>query len=229
MDDTTLAQTIFVIVDLETTGGSPKNGCSITEIGAVKVQGGELLGEFKSFVNPLTPIPHYITELTGITAEMVATAPIIDEALPEFIAFCGSSHETVLVAHNAPFDMGFLKAAAQEIEIPWPGFRVLDTARLARIVLGRDEVPNCKLGTLAQFFNTEVKPTHRALDDAQTTTEILYRLFERFGSLGITTTSELIKKSSQRISRPQYQESRVHWQVREEFVQYQRWEGEIDE
>jgi DNA polymerase III epsilon subunit family exonuclease len=229
VNDTTLAETTFVIVDLETTGGSPKNGCSITEIGAVKVQGGELLGEFKSFVNPLSPIPGYITDLTGITNEMVATAPIIDEALPEFLAFCGSSNSTVLVAHNAPFDMGFLKAAAEEIEIPWPEFRVLDTARLARIVLGRDEVPNCKLGTLSQFFNTEVKPTHRALDDAQTTTEILYRLFERFGSLGITTTNDLIKKSSKRISRPRYQESQVHWQVREEFAQYQRWEGEITE
>ena len=229
VNDMTLAQTTFVIVDLETTGGSPKSGCSITEIGAVKVQGGDLLGEFKSFVNPLSPIPSYITDLTGITNEMVATAPIIDEALPEFLAFCGSSNETVLVAHNAPFDIGFLKAAAEEIEISWPEFRVLDTARLARIVLGRDEVPNCKLGTLAQFFNTEVKPTHRALDDAQTTTEILYQLFERFGSLGITTTNDLIKKSSKRISRPRYQESQVHWQVREEFAQYQRWEGEIAE
>jgi DNA polymerase III epsilon subunit family exonuclease len=226
MSGKSLAETTFVIVDLETTGGSPKNGCAITEIGAVKTRGGLLLGEFKSFVNPLAAIPSYITALTGITNEMVATAPIIDDALPEFLAFCGPASETVLVAHNAPFDLGFLKAAAVEIDLSWPDFRVLDTARLARIVLGRDEVPNCKLGTLALFFNTEVKPTHRALDDAQTTTEILYRLFERFGAMGVTTLEELSDQSSRRIKRPRYQEAQVHWQVKEEYSQYQEWEGE---
>ncbi len=197
--DQALSETTFVIVDLETTGGSPKNGSAITEIGAVKIRGGEVLGEFKTFVNPLAAIPFYITELTGITDLMVATAPIIDEALPLFIQFCGSDLETVLVAHNAPFDLGFLRAAALEIEYEWPEYRVLDTARLARMVLTRDEVPNCKLGTLAIFFDTEVKPTHRALDDAQTTTEVLYRIFERLGSSGITTIDKLINLRTKRI------------------------------
>jgi DNA polymerase III epsilon subunit family exonuclease len=227
VNEQSLAATTFVIVDLETTGGSPRNGCAITEIGAVKVRGGQLLGELQSFVNPLSPIPEYITSLTGITNEMVATSPIIDEALPAFIEFCGSDLGTVLVAHNAPFDLGFLRAAAEEIEMPWPDYRVIDTARLARIVLGRDEVPNCKLGTLALFFNTDVKPTHRALDDAQTTTEILHHLFERFGSLGVTTIESLIKTGSKKIKRPRYVEHQVHWQIKEEFVEYKAREEEF--
>lgn len=198
--DQALFETTFVIVDLETTGGSPKNGCAITEIGAVKIRGGELIGEFKTFVNPLAAIPFYITELTGITDLMVATAPIIDEALPLFIQFCGSDLDTVLVAHNAPFDLGFLRSAALDIDYEWPPYRVVDTARLARKVLSRDEVPNCKLGTLAIFFNTDVKPTHRALDDAQTTTEVLHRIFERLGSFGVTTINGLISFGSKRIS-----------------------------
>jgi len=216
-----LSETTFVVVDLETTGGSPKNGCAITEIGAVKIRGGELLGELQSFVNPLAHIPVYITELTGITDLMVANAPIIDEVLPTFLEFCGSSDETVLVAHNAPFDIGFLTAAAADCDIDWPEYIVVDTARLARVLLGRDEVPNCKLGTLAIFFNTEVKPTHRALDDAQTTVDVLYGLLERSGSLGITTLQGLLEKSRTRQKRAPKVEYGVHWQIKEEFSEWE--------
>ncbi len=106
---TALHQTTFVIVDLETTGASPKKGAAITEIGAVKVRGGEQIGEFSSFVNPLAPIPEYITDMTGITDLMLAHAPVIDEIFPTFLEFAGSHTETVLVAHNAPFDLSFLK------------------------------------------------------------------------------------------------------------------------
>ena len=109
-----LSQTTFVVVDLETTGGSPIDS-KITEFGAVKVRGGEILGEFKTFVNPEMPIPAYITVLTGITDAMVVEAPTIAEIFPNFLAFCGSEKETVLVAHNAPFDLGFLKANAKEL------------------------------------------------------------------------------------------------------------------
>ncbi len=186
-----LSQTTFVVVDLETTGGSPKNGSAITEIGAVKIRGGEVLGEFKTFVNPLAPIPAYITVLTGITDAMVVAAPTIESALPNFLEFCGSSEETVLVAHNAPFDIGFLKAAAADLDYQWPSYAVVDTARVARLVLAKDEVPNCKLATLAIFFNTQVKPTHRALDDAQTTVDVLYGLFERLGVMGVQTLEDL--------------------------------------
>ena len=196
-----LSETTFIVVDLETTGGSPFAGAVITEIGAVKVRGGVVRGEFKTFVNPLAPIPDFITELTGITDEMVRLSPIIDEVFPAFMEFCGHESEAVLVAHNAPFDIGFLKAAAKELEHPWPKYEVLDTARLARQLLTRDEVINCKLGTLAQFFNTEVTPTHRALDDAQTTTEVMHRLFERLAGFGVESFDELVKFSRKRIKR----------------------------
>jgi DNA polymerase III epsilon subunit family exonuclease len=198
---TPLSETTFIVVDLETTGGSPFAGAVITEIGAVKVRGGVVQEEFKTFVNPLSPIPDFITQLTGITDEMVRLSPIIDEVFPAFMKFCGHEAEAVLVAHNAPFDIGFLKAAAKELDHPWPRFEVLDTARLARQLLTRDEVINCKLGTLAAFFSTQVTPTHRALDDAQTTTEVLHRLFERLAGFGVESFEELQNFSRKKIKR----------------------------
>ena len=112
---TWLHETTFVVVDLETTGASPKKGAAITEIGAVKVRGGEKIGEFSTFVNPLAAIPEYITDMTGITDLMLAHAPVIDEIYPTFVEFLGSHAETVLVAHNAPFDLSFLKSAAKDL------------------------------------------------------------------------------------------------------------------
>lgn len=201
MEATALHETTFVVVDLETTGGSPHAGAFITEIGAVKVRGGVVIGEFKSFVNPLAPIPFFITELTGIDNEMVRLAPIIDEVFPTFLEFCGSPEQSVLVAHNAPFDIGFLQAASRELEYQWPKYRVIDTVRLARSLLTRDEVRDCKLGTLALFFNTQVTPTHRALDDAQTTVEVLHGLIERLSGFGVQTLGELEKFSRKKIKR----------------------------
>src|SRR5580765_3589744 len=99
---TPLREVTFVVVDLETTGGSASGGSSITEIGAVKIRGGEVLGEFQTLVRPSTPIPPFISVLTGITNQMVAGAPAIDSALPAFLEFAAGS---VLVAHNAPFDV----------------------------------------------------------------------------------------------------------------------------
>ena len=201
MESKLLHETTFVVVDLETTGGSPHAGAVITEIGAVKVRGGVVIGEFKSFVNPLAPIPVFITELTGIDNEMVRLAPIIDEVFPTFLEFCGPESESVLVAHNAPFDIGFLQAAGRELEYPWPKFKVIDTVRLARSVLTRDEVTDCKLRTLAVFFNTQVTPTHRALDDAQTTVEVLHGLIERLSGFGVSTFGDLDKFAKKRIKR----------------------------
>lgn len=103
-----LADVVFAVLDLETSGGSPKLGAGITEIGVVKVKGGEVIGTFQSFVDPGHSLPFFITELTGITDEMLISAPFIDEVLPTLFAFLGSPEETVLVAHNAPFDLGFL-------------------------------------------------------------------------------------------------------------------------
>ena len=186
-----LRDTTFVVVDLETTGASVRDGSAITEIGAVKVRGGRVIQEFQTFVNPGCAIPAFITVLTGITDAMVLRAPTIAEAFPTFLEFCGSKTETVLVAHNAPFDLGFLKGAAAELQYPWPNFPVIDTVRVARMTLSRDEVRDCKLSTLAKFFGTVVTPNHRALDDAQATLEVLHGLIERLGSLGITTLEDL--------------------------------------
>ena len=195
-----LAQTTFVVLDLETSGGAPHLGAHITEIGAVKVRGGEVLGKFQTFINPGTPIPAFITALTGITDEMVSSSPRIAEVFPVLLEFLGSESETVFVAHNAPFDLSFLKAAAKGSEYRWPKFTVIDTAKLARRVLSRDEVPDCKLGTLAEFFNATISPTHRALDDALATVDVLHALIGRVGSLGIATLEELKNFSNSKSS-----------------------------
>ncbi len=186
-----LAETTFVVLDLETSGGAPHLGAHITEIGAVKVRGGEVLGKFQTFINPGTPIPAFITALTGITDEMVSSSPRIAEVVPILLEFLGSENETVFVAHNAPFDLSFLKAAAANSEYQWPKFTVIDTAKLARRILTRDEVVNCKLGTLAEFFETEVSPNHRALDDALATVDVLHALIGRAAGFGISTLEGL--------------------------------------
>lgn len=201
-----LQETTFVVVDLETTGASPKKGAAITEIGAVKVKGGEVIGEFKSFVNPLSPIPEYITAMTGINDLMLAHAPVIDEIFPTFLEFVGNHNVAVLVAHNAPFDLSFLKSAAKDLDYEWPKYKTLDTVTIARQLLTKEDVRDCKLGTLAQFFGTKTEPNHRALDDAKATTEILHGLFERLGSIDITTLDELLEfaKTAAHIQRQNY-------------------------
>jgi len=184
---TPLRTTTFVVVDLETTGGSAAS-CAITEIGAVKVCGGEVVGEFQTLVDPGAAIPPFIAVLTGITDAMVAGSPRIEQALPAFFAFARGA---VLVAHNAPFDIGFLRAACTRLELPWPGAHSLDTARLARRVLTRDEAPNCKLSTLARVFRSTTTPNHRALSDARATVDVLHALLERLGGLGVHSLEEL--------------------------------------
>lgn len=182
-----LCEVTFVVVDLETTGASAASS-AITEIGAVKVRGGEILGEFATLVDPGTGVPPYITVLTGITDAMLIGAPTIATALPAFLEFAAGS---VLVAHNAPFDLGFLRAACAATGRDWPAFASVDTAVLARRVLTRDEVPDCKLGTLAARFGAGTTPNHRALDDARATVDVLHALLERVGSLGVQSLEEL--------------------------------------
>nr|WP_275414303.1 DEDD exonuclease domain-containing protein [Asanoa ishikariensis] len=186
---TSLRDTTFVVVDLETTGGAPDGG-GITEIGAVKVRGGDELGVLATLINPGQPIPPFITVLTGITEAMVLPAPRIEEVLPPFLEFIAGA---VLVAHNAPYDVGFLKAACAKFGYTWPNPRVLDTAALARRVLIRDEVPNRKLGTLAAHFRTARQPTHRALDDALATVDVLHAMIGRLGSHNVTTVGDAIE------------------------------------
>jgi len=157
----------------------------------VKIRGGEIIGEFQTLINPELPIPAFITVLTGITDAMVVEAPKIGEALFSFLEFAGSPQETVVIAHNAPFDIGFLKSASARCDVPWPGYQVLDTARIARYVVTRDEAPNCKLGTLATFFGAHTDPNHRALSDARATVDVFHGILDRLGSFGVTTLEDL--------------------------------------
>jgi DNA polymerase III epsilon subunit family exonuclease len=200
--DRLLVDVPFVVFDLETSGAAPSTGAAVTEIGAVKVLGGSVVSEFQTFVNPGRYLSDFITSLTGITDSMLAQAPTIDQVLPTFLDFLGPDRETVLVAHNAPFDMSFMKAAALAHEYEWPEYKVVDTARVARYVLDRDEVPNCKLSTLAPFFGSTTSPSHRALDDARATVDVLHGLFERLGSHDVTTLDQLLQFKRRRARRP---------------------------
>jgi DNA polymerase-3 subunit epsilon len=182
-----LCDTTFTVVDLETTGGAAGSD-SITEIGAVKIRTGQVIGEFQTLVHPGCSIDPFVSVLTGITDAMVQTAPHVRAVLPSFLEFARGS---VLVAHNAPFDVGFLRTACAATGTPWPRFAVVDTAVLARRVLTRDEVPNCKLGTLATFFHAGTQPVHRALADARATVDVLHGLLDRVGNLGVQSLPEL--------------------------------------
>ncbi|MCY7343674.1 MAG: DEDD exonuclease domain-containing protein [Pseudonocardia sp.] len=185
---TPLREVTFVVLDLETTGGSA-NADAITEIGAVKVRGGEQLAELGTLVDPGTGVPPHIVALTGITTAMIADAPRVEVVLPTLLRFLAG---TVLVAHNAPFDTSFLRAACERHGHPWPRPPVLCTARLARAVLTRDEAPSVRLGALARLFGTATQPNHRALSDARATVEVLHGLLERVGNLGVQSLEELL-------------------------------------
>ncbi|AXK44960.1 DEDD exonuclease domain-containing protein [Brachybacterium saurashtrense] len=184
---TPLAEATLVVVDLETTGTDPAAD-AITEIGAVKVRGGEVLGEFRTFVDPQRPIPAYIASLTGITEATVAGAPTIDVVLPMFLDFAAGA---ALVAHNARFDVGFLRAQAAACELTWPGPAVIDTLALARRVFGRDEVRDHRLSTLARHVEAAITPDHRALSDARATVDVLHALIARLGPAGASTLEDL--------------------------------------
>ena len=200
----TLSETTFAVLDLETSGGSPRFGAGITEIGVVKVKGGQVLGTFQSFVDPGHSVPVFITQLTGISDEMLISAPFIDEILPTLFEFLGSADETVVVAHNSPFDLSFLKAASKTHEIDWPNYLTVDTARLARAVLDRDEVLNCKLSTLAKFFGASTTPNHRAIDDALATVDVLHGLIERLAGFDVHNFEQMrnFPSRKKRVKRP---------------------------
>ncbi|AUS77919.1 hypothetical protein C1701_05515 [Actinoalloteichus sp. AHMU CJ021] len=185
---TPLREVTFVVLDFETTGGNAEAD-HVTEIGAVKVRGGEVLGEFGTLVDPGHPIPPAITVLTGITQAMVTGAPSLGTVLPAFLEFASGA---VLVAHNASFDVGFLRAACRRQGYDWPRHTVVCTLRLARRVLTRGETRDHRLGTLAAHFHAATTPTHRALDDARATVDVLHGLLERVGGLGVRSLEELL-------------------------------------
>lgn len=190
-----LIDVTFIVVDLETTGGKPGKN-AITEFGAVKIRGGDVIGEFATLVNPETAIPAHITVLTGITNAMVLPAPTIAEVMPSFIEFIGHDPETVLVAHNAKFDIGHLKGACRDLGLEFPKRRVLDTLLLARRTYTRDEVRNYKLSSLAAAIETSVEPSHRALDDARATVDVFHAILDRLGPLGVTHLDDLFGAQS---------------------------------
>jgi DNA polymerase-3 subunit epsilon len=184
---TPLCDVTFCVVDLETTGGSPET-CAITEVGAVKVRGGECLGTFQTLVNPGMAIPPSITVLTGITEAMVLPAPPIDAVLPTLLEFIGGC---VVVGHNIRFDLAFLNAAMRRSGRTRLTNRSTDTCAIARRLV-RDEVRDCRLHTLADHFRLPNRPSHRALDDALATADLLHTLLERAGCLGVLGLDDLL-------------------------------------
>lgn len=184
---TRLEHATFCVVDLETTGGAPGHS-KVTEIGAVRVSGLQVVGRFSTLVDPERPIPPPISGITGITDQMVRGMPLIDEALPRLIEFAG---EDVLVAHNAPFDLRFLnyerhRLAGSYFTQPW-----LDTLVLARRLLRR-RVERHDLGTLARWADTTVRPCHRALPDAEATAELLVTLVHMLVERGEDTLERAV-------------------------------------
>jgi len=185
---TPLSQVTFVVIDLETTGASP-DSCAVTEVGALKLRAGECLGTLETLVNPGVPIPPEITYLTGITESMVLPAPTIEAVLPPLLEFIGGA---VIVGHNVRFDLSFLNAALRRNGYAALANLWVDTCALARRLV-REEVPNCRLGTLAAHFRTARRPNHRAFDDAAATAELLHCLLERAGSIGVLGLDDLLE------------------------------------
>ncbi len=163
----------YIVLDIETTGLSFRTE-KITEIGAVKVKDGEIVDTFETFVNPEIPIPKRIVELTGITDEMVETAETIDLVMPKFLEFIGNLK---LVAHNADFDVGFLKYNAEILGLNMDN-EYIDSLALSRQLF--PEFKKHKLGMLAEKFGINVENAHRALDDVKTLVKVFLKLLEKY-------------------------------------------------
>lgn len=182
-----LSEITFVVVDLETTGTRAGTD-EITEVGAVRVRGGEVQAELSTFVAIDSPLPTHISRLTGILPGDLVDAPRLGEVMATFLEF---SRGAVLVAHNARFDLGFLRAAASATGNEWPEPLSLCTLTLARRILHSGETRGHRLGTLAAHLGSAVEPNHRALQDARATVDVLHALISRVGDCGVSTLSEL--------------------------------------
>ncbi len=174
----------FTVFDLETTGLSAERD-RITEIGAVKIKNGEITASFSSFVNPGIPIPGFITKLTGITDDMVKDAPDIEKALPEFMEFIGGS---VLVAHNASFDMGFIRHSARSLGKAIDN-SVIDTLQLCRNMF--PELGRYKLNNVAKHLGISLENHHRAVDDSRATAEIFVKCLQILQAKGVASVNEI--------------------------------------
>lgn len=187
--DTPLIEVTFVVLDVETTGGSPDIG-ALTEVGAVRFRAGSRIGTFDTLVDPCRPVPPFITDLTGISDRMLWGAPKVHAVLPLLVEFIG---DAVLVGHNVEFDLGFLDAAlAQWSHRPLTGGNPsVDTLALARRLVSL-EVPDCSLGTLAGSLGLEHQPCHRALADALATADLLHCLLEEAAGYGVASLGDLL-------------------------------------
>ena len=174
----------YVVFDLETTGLSPDKN-KIIEIGAVKVVDGAITERFSTFVNPEVPIPYNIEQLTSIKDDMVLDAPRIEEILPEFMKFCEG---TVMVAHNAEFDTGFIRRNCERMGLPFD-FTIADTVALARILL--PQLNRFKLDTVAKAVGVSLDHHHRAVDDAACTAEIFVKFIEMLHERGMETLDDV--------------------------------------
>ena len=174
----------YVVFDLETTGFSPIKD-KIIEIGAVKVENGVITDKFSTFVNPKVPIPFEITNLTGITDDMVMEAPDIETILPQFLEFVG---DAVLVAHNASFDVSFIEQNCRYQDIT-PDFTSVDTVAMARILL--PTLSKFKLNVVANALHISLENHHRAVDDAGATAEIFVKFVEMLRARNIKTLTKL--------------------------------------
>ncbi len=174
----------YVVFDLETTGLSPEKN-RIIEIGAVKVKEGQITDRFSTFVNPDVPIPFEIEKLTGINDNMVLPAPTIEEALPDFLDFCG---DAVLVGHNASFDVSFIAHNCARQKIPFSP-TVVDTVSLAQMLM--PNLNRFKLDTVAKALNISLENHHRAVDDAGATAEIFVKFVKMMKERDIHDLAEL--------------------------------------
>lgn len=188
-----LADTEFVVFDLETTGAKAPP-CRITEIGAYRVRNGKVTEEFQTLLNPETPIPTFITNLTGITDEMVAGAPKFADIAHDFLGFIGDS---ILVAHNSGFDMRFLNS---EISRVFGGYRMANPC-LCTVLLSRKLLPdivNHKLKTVAEHYSIDLVNHHRASADAYATAHIFVNLLTKLGDSGVNDLAAVRKLGSRK-------------------------------
>ncbi len=189
-----------VVFDIETTGLSVQN-CKITEIGAVKIKQGKVLERFNTFVNPEVPIPEEIVELTGITDEMVADAPLVKEALENFFAFIGNDRVKdgepypLLIAHNANFDVGFIRYFASESGLPFQN-PYMDTVALSKYL--NPELKSHKLNLLAAHYQLGEFNHHRACDDAEMLAKIYFRMAEQMHKMELNDLNDLKREMSEK-------------------------------
>ncbi len=185
--------TEYCVLDIETTG-IPYRSEMITELGAIKIKNGEIIDEFECFVNPEKPIPYEVVQVTHITDDMVKSAKTIKDVLPEFIKFCG---DNVLVAHNANFDIGFLRYQANKLGLKFDN-TYIDTLSLAKDLF--PEFTKYKLGIIATNLRIKVDVAHRALDDVKTLVKVFEVMLEKLKEQGVTKLNDIDAISSKNMN-----------------------------